>query len=191
MEYQRGHYKRVPLELKPDFYSTVKKAADEENASVAEFIRSAISTALGSKGRLGAKQLMDGMEKKDWDYSLSEVTETEDGYYIVQYEDKERTKIMEEMMIEKKRKHPETCYVLVNESGGKGDCGIVKWNESGYYKTDYPKGAYTQEDINELNERGGITKAESALMKTLSMSSREDWEEVWYEFLPTYESKLG
>ena len=37
----------------------------------------------------------------------------------------------------------------------------------GYYQTDYPKGAYTQEDIDEMNERMGVSKVQGKAMKIL------------------------
>ena len=72
-------------------------------------------------------------------------------------------------------KHPETCYSRTHE----GNCIILKWGESGYYKTDYQEGKYTDEIIDEMNKRGGITKVERRAMECCSMVNNPNlnWEE--------------
>lgn len=69
--------------------------------------------------------------------------------------------------------HPEFCYA--NDLNN--NCIIIKWGEKGYYKTNYPEGEYTQDIIDELNHRGGITKAEAEAMKICSMIGPSNWDE--------------
>ena len=72
--------------------------------------------------------------------------------------------------------HPEMCY----SNDYANNCTIVKWGESGYYRTDYPAGGYTTEVIDELNARMGITPAEKRAMVCCSMVAQDnpnlDWE---------------
>ncbi len=64
--------------------------------------------------------------------------------------------------------HPETCYSRdINNN-----CIIIKWGESGYYKTDYPEGGYTDEVIDELNARSGITPQMRNAMECCSIASQ-------------------
>lgn len=72
--------------------------------------------------------------------------------------------------------HPETCYSHDMEN----NCIILKWGEPGYYKTDYPKGKYTDEKINGLNEQGGITPQMRNAMECCSIAAQNnpnlDWD---------------
>lgn len=74
-------------------------------------------------------------------------------------------------------KHPE----LVYSRDINNNCTIIKWGESGYYKTDYPEGGYTDSVINELNEKQGVTPNERKAMEICSMASQNNpnlnWEE--------------
>jgi hypothetical protein len=76
---------------------------------------------------------------------------------------------------------PELCYALdVTKGPDKGRAIIIKRGESGYYPTDWPDG-YTQEIIDELNKRCGITKAQAEAMHIGSMfgwdvpAANPDW----------------
>lgn len=79
-------------------------------------------------------------------------------------------------------KHPETCYSNDIEN----NCIIIKWGESGYYKTDCPKGGYTDTVINAMNRNGGITPKERRAMELCSIASQNnpnlDWE-AHYEMI--------
>lgn len=74
-------------------------------------------------------------------------------------------------------KHPEHCY----SNDLSNNCIILKWGESGYFKTDYPEGGYTDEIIDEMNALGGITKAERGAMECCAIASQGkpnfNWEE--------------
>lgn len=67
--------------------------------------------------------------------------------------------------------YPEMCYA----NDIYKNCIILKWGEAGYYPTDYPKGGYTDEVIDELNQRAGITHAEWKAMQICSMANPADW----------------
>ena len=73
-------------------------------------------------------------------------------------------------------KHPEMVY----SNDFNNNCIIIKWGESGYYKTDYPEGQYTDDLIDNLNELCGITRAERDAMVLCSMAAgfnpALDWE---------------
>lgn len=72
--------------------------------------------------------------------------------------------------------HPDFCYSQIH-----GDCIIIKWGESGYYPTDYPKGKYTDDVIDDMNEIGGVTREQRLAMECCSIvtqgNSNIDWEE--------------
>ena len=63
---------------------------------------------------------------------------------------------------------PEQCYVYLPTSQ---EIGIVKKGESGYYRSDLSPvyGENGQEFVDELNQRGGVTKAQAAAMSAGSM----------------------
>ena len=63
--------------------------------------------------------------------------------------------------------HPESCY----SRDYMNNCIIIAWGESGYYKTDYPEGKYTDEIINELNELGGITPQQRNAMECCAIAA--------------------
>ena len=73
-------------------------------------------------------------------------------------------------------KYPEYCYSHDMEN----NCTILKWGEGGYYRTDFPKGGYTDEVIDDLNARGGITPQMRRAMEVCSMAAQNnpnlDWE---------------
>ncbi len=61
---------------------------------------------------------------------------------------------------------PEMCWGLDRINN---NCIIIKRGESGYYKTNYPEGKYTDEIIDELNIQMGVSKAQRMAMETGSM----------------------
>ena len=63
--------------------------------------------------------------------------------------------------------YPEMCYVYV-EVGM--EIGLVKWGESGYYKTEYAHKMENEELVKELNSRLGVSNNEAEAMKILSMN---------------------
>ena len=63
--------------------------------------------------------------------------------------------------------YPEMCYVYI-EVGM--EIGIVKWGESGYYKTDYEHNSNNEELVIKLNSQLGVTEHEAEAMKILSMN---------------------
>ena len=79
--------------------------------------------------------------------------------------------------------HPDSCYSHDMEN----NCTIVKWGESGYYLTDYPKGGYTDEIIDEINAEGGISRKQRKAMEFCSMCAQSNpnfnWEETYAEFM--------
>jgi hypothetical protein len=60
---------------------------------------------------------------------------------------------------------PELCYALLETEKR---AIIIKRGEKGYYQTDWPDG-YTQEMIDNLNQRLGVTKAQAEAMHVGSM----------------------
>jgi len=60
---------------------------------------------------------------------------------------------------------PETCYALDRLTTR---CIIIKRGVEGYYPTDWPTG-YTQEIIDKLNARLGVSKAQAEAMLVGSM----------------------
>lgn len=71
--------------------------------------------------------------------------------------------------------HPEMCYVFIATENA---VGIVKWGENGYYKTDYPHN-FTNEVVDEMNEKLGLTKKESDSMMYCSMANLPETNEAW------------
>ena len=73
--------------------------------------------------------------------------------------------------------HPETVY----SRDFSNNCIIIKWGESGYYRTDYPAGRYTDDIVDELNQRRGITPAQRYAMECCSIAAQTnpslDWNE--------------
>ena len=73
-------------------------------------------------------------------------------------------------------KHPNYCY----SHDFQNNCTIIKWGESGYYRTDYPKGKYNDDIINELNSEIEVTPQMRRAMEICSMASQNnpnlDWE---------------
>ncbi len=77
--------------------------------------------------------------------------------------------------------HPDLLYANDIEN----NCVILKWGESGYYPTDYPKGKYTDDVVDELNaslfdnDLEAARKAREA-MQICSMVAQDnpnlDWE---------------
>ena len=77
--------------------------------------------------------------------------------------------------------HPDTIY----SRDLNNNCIILKWGESGYYRTDYPEGKYTDEIIDEINSRmfdGDIEMAHKVrnAMECCSIAAQNnsniDWE---------------
>lgn len=73
-------------------------------------------------------------------------------------------------------KHPNYCY----SHDLQNNCTIIKWGESGYYNTDYPKGKYNDDIINELNSEIEVTSQMRRAMEICSMVAQNnpnlDWE---------------
>ena len=71
--------------------------------------------------------------------------------------------------------HPDTCF----SRDLNNNCTIIKWGESGYYPTDYPKGKYDDEIINKLNAESGITPQMRHAMECCSIVAQDkpnlDW----------------
>ena len=78
--------------------------------------------------------------------------------------------------------HPNFCYSHDLEN----NCTIIKWGESGYYKTDYPEGKYTDDIIDEINDLAGITPKMKDAMVCCSIAAQSnpnlDWD-VHYEMI--------
>ncbi len=79
--------------------------------------------------------------------------------------------------------HPKHCYSHDMEN----NCTIVVWGESGYYRTDYPKGGYTDEIVDEINAIGGISRKQRKAMEFCSMCAQNNpdfnWEEGYAKFM--------
>lgn len=86
------------------------------------------------------------------------------------------------------REHPELCYIFLKTTG---EVGIVKWGESGYYRTEYQ--GFTENMVQELNQNGGISPVQANAMMSCSMNknlkSDEDWKKAYDIFL--YISEKG
>lgn len=67
-------------------------------------------------------------------------------------------------------KHPEMIY----SHDINNNCTIIKWGESGYYETDYPKGKYTDDVIDDLNSQVEITSMERKAMEICSMAAQNN-----------------
>lgn len=76
-------------------------------------------------------------------------------------------------------KHPETCF----SHDQYNNCTIIKWGEGGYFKTDYPEGEYTDEVVDELNSKYGVTPNMRSAMELCSEVAQTnpslDWEELY------------
>ncbi len=81
------------------------------------------------------------------------------------------------MGVSNKATHPETCY----SHDSKNNCTIIKWGESGYYRTDYPEGQYPTEIIDEINSIAGITPQMRHAMECCSIAAQNNpglnWEQ--------------
>ena len=64
--------------------------------------------------------------------------------------------------------YPEMCYVYV-EVGM--EIGLVKWGESGYYRTEYESNSENEELVKKLNAQLGVSDNEAEAMKILSMNN--------------------
>lgn len=82
----------------------------------------------------------------------------------------------------KSKTHPETCY----SNDLNNNCIIIKWGEAGYYKTDYPKGVYTDDVINDMNANGDVTPEMRKAMVICSIAASNnpnlDWD-AHYEMI--------
>ena len=71
--------------------------------------------------------------------------------------------------------YPECCYSHdLNDN-----CTIIKWGESGYYKTDLPSGKYNDDVVNELNLNVGVTPKMRRAMEICSMVSQSNPKLDW------------
>lgn len=74
---------------------------------------------------------------------------------------------------------PETVYSHDHNN----NCIIVRWGESGHYKTDYPEGGYTDEVVDELNADRGIIPEQRKAMEFCAMAAQSnpslDWEKTY------------
>ena len=66
--------------------------------------------------------------------------------------------------------YPEMCY----SHDQKNNCIILKWGDGGYYKTDYPEGRYTDEVIDQMNERADISPEMRRAMEICSMAAQNN-----------------
>ncbi|MBO5609119.1 MAG: hypothetical protein J5929_01925 [Eubacterium sp.] len=66
--------------------------------------------------------------------------------------------------------HPDACY----SRDMNNNCTIIKWGESGYYKTDYPEGKYTDDIVDEINLVGNITPEMRRAMECCSIASQSN-----------------
>ena len=73
--------------------------------------------------------------------------------------------------------YPEYCYSKTYDN----NAIIIKWGQKGYYKTDFPKGKYTEDIINKINSQRGITSSERKAMELCSIAAQNNpnlnWEE--------------
>lgn len=83
----------------------------------------------------------------------------------------------------------EMCFVWLQESVNKkgeaiGRVGIIKWNEHGYYQTNYPNN-FTKEMVDEMNQRLGVDQDEAEAMHLLSFNPliEGQWECKYDELL--------
>ena len=67
-------------------------------------------------------------------------------------------------------KHPEMIY----SHDINNNCTIIKWGESGYYETDYPKGKYTDDVIDNLNSQVEVTPMERKAMEICSIAAQNN-----------------
>lgn len=68
---------------------------------------------------------------------------------------------------------PEYAYALLHTSRDRGDCIIVKRGMSGYFPTDWPKGKYTPDIIDELNEGLGVSAEEAEMLYVKSFRAEK------------------
>ena len=73
--------------------------------------------------------------------------------------------------------HPDFCY----SNDINNNCTIIKWGESGYYRTDYPEGKYTDDIIDELNKKMGITPEQRYAMECCSIVAQDRPDLNWVE----------
>ena len=69
--------------------------------------------------------------------------------------------------------HPDTIY----SRDLNNNCIILKWGESGYYPTDYPKGKYTDDVIDKMNEPW--TSNERRAMECCSIAAQNNPDLDW------------
>lgn len=84
----------------------------------------------------------------------------------------------------------EMSYVLIHNTATTGELGIIKWGESGYYPTNYPDN-YTQEMVDTLNERIGVSKAEAHSMEMCSRANPDNWEEHFNKCMNIYNKHMA
>lgn len=86
---------------------------------------------------------------------------------------------------------PEMCYIYLEVDSA---IGIVKFGESGYYKTDYSANRGNEDLVAHLNKGLGVSKAEAEAMKILSMNdgiTAESFNERFGGLVTTLREKLG
>lgn len=71
--------------------------------------------------------------------------------------------------------YPELVYSRTLEN----NCIIIKWGESGYYNTDYPKGKYNDNVIDDMNARAGISPEERRAMEICSIAAEHNHNLDW------------
>lgn len=96
--------------------------------------------------------------------------------------------------LEKENTHPELSYSLLNSSirkvdgVEKGDAIVIKWGEHGFYP--YSKGnLFSQDEINDLNEKLGVSKAEAKAMEICSMQDC-DWNSHFPKVRDSFQKKM-
>lgn len=85
----------------------------------------------------------------------------------------------------------EMCYIYLETDS---TIGIVKFGESGYYKTDYSANRGNKDLVEHLNARLGVSKAEAEAMMILSMNdgiTADSFEERFDGLVTTLKEKLG
>ena len=89
--------------------------------------------------------------------------------------------------------YPEMCYVYV-EVGM--EIGVVKFGESGYYRTNYEHRTENEELVKELNAKLGVTDAQAEAMKILSMNdsvqgNEAEWKKKFDEIVKRINEKTA
>lgn len=82
-------------------------------------------------------------------------------------------------------KHPECVYSHDLEN----NCTYIVWGESGYYTTNLPKGKYTDDVIDWMNDRRSISPKQRKAMELCSIAAQNDpnldWEKHYEKIMKT------